>query len=520
MMKVMDGIKRAVVYVRVSTAQQVDGASLDNQEERCNEWALRNGVLVMRTFREEGASAKTANRPQLQEMLEFLRDKGHSINYLLIYDVDRLARNVPDFVAIYNELSLNKIELKDPSNSVEGNKSDKLIRYIKAIAAEIDNDVKSERVIDNMKKHGAYGYRMSKAPYGLTNKRDILGHSIITPAPDLADKIAHVLTEFSKGYLSIKELLSIANDIGLMRPNGHAVNHAFIGKLLRKPIYAGYEQSDHTGGQLVEASQFDGIVSKDIYWRNQRILERRKGNKAESYQINHPDFALRRFIICASCKSPVRGSAPTGGSGKRYPKYHCTHCKRSSITAAELDSQFVDLLQNVTPGKLSLGLMKVMIVRVWNDELKGLHQQRKKLQTRIDELEEHKQRATDKVVSDDITKLEKVEIHQRADAEISGLKSAIEKLAMQMGTQQGAIDYVLSYMGNAPRLWSDATADMKVVYQNMIFPEGIEYDFAKKTFGTPKLSALYTLANIKKDLSNDDKSLLVIPRRVELLLPG
>ena len=61
--------KRAIAYVRVSTNKQVDGASLDNQEERCHEWALRNGVLIKRTFREEGVSAKTTDRPDRKSVM-------------------------------------------------------------------------------------------------------------------------------------------------------------------------------------------------------------------------------------------------------------------------------------------------------------------------------------------------------------------------------------------------------------------------------------------------------------------
>jgi site-specific DNA recombinase len=516
----MDTIKKAVVYVRVSTNQQVDGASLDNQEERCQEWALRHGILIKRTFREEGVSAKTTNRPQLRKMLEYVRENGKSIDYLIIYEVDRLARNTEDFFAITAELNKQKIQLKDPSSNLEGSKSDKLIRYIKAIAAELDNDVKSERVTDNMKRHANDGYRMAKAPYGLQNARDIFGKSILVKAPIIGDKIAQLLNEFSTDTITIKDLIKIASDIGLVRPNGKPMNHSYMGKILRNSIYAGLERNEHTNGQYVETSQFEGIIDKDVYWRNQRILNRRKGAKLETYSVNHPDFPLRRFLLCATCQSPIRGSSPTGGSGKKYPKYHCTKCSKASIVAEELNEQFLALLGDITPNKLSLKLVKVMIVRVWNDELKTLHTDRKKLQSRIDELEEYKQKATDKVVTDDITKKEKVELHLKADKEIEALQSNISKLSRQIGTKQEAIDYVLSYMDNAPRIWADATPDMRAIYQTMIFPEGIEYNFYTNKFGTPKMSALYTLVNIKKDPSKSDESLLVIPRRIELLFPG
>ncbi len=516
----MDIKKRALVYVRVSTAQQVDGVSLDNQEERCQEWAFRNGILIKRTFREEGVSAKTTNRPILQEMLRYINQHGKDIDYLLIYEIDRLARNVEDFMTISSELRKQKIELKDPSSSVETNKSDKLLRYFKAIAAEVDNDVKSERVTDNMKKHASSGYRMAKAPYGLKNSRDLLGNSIIEAHPVVADKIAHVLNEFAKDTITIKELIVIAHEINLTRQDGTPMNHNAMGKLLRHPLYAGFEKNDHTNGQLIEANQFDGIISKDTFWQNQAILNRRKASKVERYTVNHPDYPLRRFLVCMNCKSPVRGSASTGGSGKKYSKYHCSSCLKASVAANELNDQFLDMLTNITPNTLSLRLIKVMIIRVWNDELKTLHQERKKLQNQIDLLEEHKQKATDKVVTDDITKQEKIEIHNKADKEISNLKNAISRLSMQIGTQQEAIDYVLSYMDNAPQLWADASPDMKVTYQSMIFPEGIEYDFSTNKFGTLKMSSLYTLANLKKDPSMKDESLLVISRRIELRLPG
>lgn len=64
----MENARKAIAYIRVSTAGQVDGASLGTQERRCQEWALQNGVLMTRTFREEGVSAKTTDRPKLQEI--------------------------------------------------------------------------------------------------------------------------------------------------------------------------------------------------------------------------------------------------------------------------------------------------------------------------------------------------------------------------------------------------------------------------------------------------------------------
>ena len=59
------------MYVRVSSNEQVIGFSLDNQEKVCREFSQKDEHSVLRIFREEGESAKTADRTQLQLMMRF-----------------------------------------------------------------------------------------------------------------------------------------------------------------------------------------------------------------------------------------------------------------------------------------------------------------------------------------------------------------------------------------------------------------------------------------------------------------
>jgi len=61
----------AVIYCRVSTKEQVDNFSLSNNEKACRQICSRNGLDVDHVFIEEGESAKTTNKTQLQEMLTY-----------------------------------------------------------------------------------------------------------------------------------------------------------------------------------------------------------------------------------------------------------------------------------------------------------------------------------------------------------------------------------------------------------------------------------------------------------------
>ena len=95
-------MSNAVVYLRVSTTEQVDNYSLDNQLQACTEYCKRNGFTIARVFREEGASAKTAARPQLNALLNFCASdaKKKGITVLIVDRVDRLARNHLHYAAI------------------------------------------------------------------------------------------------------------------------------------------------------------------------------------------------------------------------------------------------------------------------------------------------------------------------------------------------------------------------------------------------------------------------------------
>ena len=57
----------AVIYVRVSTKEQTENLSLPTQLRACEEYCRRQGYEVLERFHEEGESAKTTDRSQLQK---------------------------------------------------------------------------------------------------------------------------------------------------------------------------------------------------------------------------------------------------------------------------------------------------------------------------------------------------------------------------------------------------------------------------------------------------------------------
>ena len=77
-----------VGYIRVSSQDQSTDRQLD-------------GITLDKVF-EEKVSARTADRPKLNEMLDYIREGDE----VVVHDISRLARNMEDL-----HLSLNKLKV-------------------------------------------------------------------------------------------------------------------------------------------------------------------------------------------------------------------------------------------------------------------------------------------------------------------------------------------------------------------------------------------------------------------------
>src|SRR5688500_3167328 len=82
-------------YARVSTAEQTSGYGLDAQESAIRGECERRGWTLLAVVRDEGASAKSLDRPGLRHALECIA--AGEASGLIASKLDRLSRSVIDF---------------------------------------------------------------------------------------------------------------------------------------------------------------------------------------------------------------------------------------------------------------------------------------------------------------------------------------------------------------------------------------------------------------------------------------
>ena len=105
---------RCAIYVRKSTVKGLEQQynSLDAQEDRCKtfiELHESDGWVHVQTFSDAGISGGTAQRPALNQMLDAARRK--KFDMVIVFKLDRLARNQRDFLNMLDTLEKNGVEV-------------------------------------------------------------------------------------------------------------------------------------------------------------------------------------------------------------------------------------------------------------------------------------------------------------------------------------------------------------------------------------------------------------------------
>jgi DNA invertase Pin-like site-specific DNA recombinase len=111
--------REAVVYVRVSSAQQVGNYSLEVQDAACRAYCRSQDWPVLRVFREEGESAKTADRTQLNALLDFCRVNKARIAAVVVHSLSRWSRDTRDHYALTGLLRTWGIALRSATEAID-----------------------------------------------------------------------------------------------------------------------------------------------------------------------------------------------------------------------------------------------------------------------------------------------------------------------------------------------------------------------------------------------------------------
>ncbi len=348
--------KRAVIYLRVSTAKQVhrdddpDGYSLPAQREACDRKAESLDAEVVAVFVDRGESAKTADRREFQKMLAFVKQQG-DIDYVILDKVDRFARNRRDDANIMFELKTVGTSLISVKENIDETPGGQLLHAIMAGIAEFYSRNLATEALKGMTQKAKVGGTPGRAPVGYLNTRQrIEGRevAIVIVDPERAPLIRWAFEVYATGEWTIRQLVEALAEKGLKAlPHGKKIPGplvaAHISRILRNRYYIGrvtFKGIEYEG-------RHEPLISEDLFHRVQEMLDLHNVAGEKRRVNNH---YLKSTVYCGTCGERL---SLTNAKGQ-YLYFYClgrqtrrTACTQPFLAADAVEEAVVRYWQTV-----------------------------------------------------------------------------------------------------------------------------------------------------------------------------
>jgi site-specific DNA recombinase len=464
---------KGVIYCRVSSKEQVEGTSLESQLQACEEFARAKNIPVLKTFIEQGESAKFADRTQLLELIEFCRCNKPEVQVLLVWKVDRFARNVADHFSIKATLLKYGVHIVSVTEPIDSNPEGRLMETILAGFAQFDNDVRAMRTVQGMRRkiqEGIFpwkpplGYKGANVPGEKKTKPD-------TPDQPLFGLLQKAWEDFATGAYTKTEMRHLMNANGIVTRKGRPLSDQSIDNLFANPFYAGiimdpWSKEEHTGMHVP-------MISRADFERVQQVVRRR--SQAIPHHRYHVQFPVRGLVRCPECLQYLTASFSRGRS-KRYPYYHCHNdaCSRRGkvLPAGDIDQEFRAHLGRIAPKPELIDRLGDRIEAQAEERKSSSKARRARASAAVNrvtrELQELvRMRAATLITDEEFNRHRSTLLSERSLNEI-----AADDMHIATARVRQKLTEIAEPLSDLVLTWTDLTVPSRVRFERLIFPVG------------------------------------------------
>lgn len=415
-------MKRIAIYARKSV--YVEGSlSVENQINFCREYMTKQyNDAEFQIFQDEGFSGSNTNRPGFIQLMKLIELK--KIDIVVCYKIDRIARNIVDFVNVFNEFQNNEVTLIsitegfDPSTPIG-----KMLMMFLASFAEMERMNTVQRVRDNnlaLAKRGKWsgggnplGYKQGDKTLIVDNAQAIKKiFEMKANRKDLSEIIDYINVKYNNFISSKNALVQLLRKTIYVKSSDIVNNYlekkgyVVIGEFDGVHSYLRYKDSESTNFYMCVARDVDGIVDSDTWLAVQRIAD---GNTTRENSRFSKEFWLTKTLRCPICGSTYMGQTKNwvkkytlkDGTEKSYSNVYyyymcrdmgngkyktCTNTKRIKKDVVENSiSEYIIMLQDE---KRFTALYETTNGTNYDKDIKRLIKEIRKLEKLIESLSE------------------------------------------------------------------------------------------------------------------------------------
>jgi site-specific DNA recombinase len=353
------GYLTAVLYLRVSTAEQArrggqaEGFSIPIQRERARAKAKELGATVIEEFVDAGKSATTTNRSGLQELLAYVGE--HKPTYVIVYKIDRLARQALDSLVLYETFTGAGVQLVSCTEYFDNTPSGYMQFGFQSLinhnySANLGEEMKS-KLIGKIRSGGTIG----RAAIGYLNTIERANGVEVRSVR--VDEVRGPLMQwafetYATGEWSLTSLTDALRDKGLTTVPSRKfaekpIPRSTLARMLRNPYYTGVL----VWKGVVYPGNHPALVSQQTFDAVQAVLD--SHNVSDQKQRIHNHY-LKGSVRCGQCGSTLCVTRSVNRHGTEYLYFFClgnyrryTTCDQRAIPVELVEAHIEKKWQSV-----------------------------------------------------------------------------------------------------------------------------------------------------------------------------
>ncbi len=392
------GLKRALLYLRVSTPGQVnndynpEGISIPAQREAGTAKARAMDAVVVGEYVEPGRTATEIDkRPEYQKMVGRVRSE-RDVDYVIVYQFSRIFRNSLEAAIAKNELRRLGVRIVSTNLDLGDTPEAQMVEMIVHAVDEYQAKANAADVRYKMAQKVKNGGTISRAPIGYRNVQiEVEGRKVRTVEidPVRGPLISNAFAWFATGKFSGEALLARLTDAGLTsRPQKNKperpLGQSTLYKILRDRYYTGRVCA---GGDWI-AARHPALTDDATFDRVQRLLDARVGEGTRARRHSHH---LKGRLWCHRCHKRLMIHRAKGNGGIYY-YFFCRgrqlgECRLPFLMVEDVESSVDKRYGTVRLDAEFIALVRTQFDAALLDELAATQQVKRHLEARLVQLD-------------------------------------------------------------------------------------------------------------------------------------
>ncbi|MYL55439.1 hypothetical protein GLW08_19170 [Pontibacillus yanchengensis] len=466
----MDKRKVAVGYIRVSSSMQAEeGLSLEHQENKIQQYCVKNNFKLVDLHKDEGKSgynvSQSRKRPGLILLLDSIKNK--EVDYVIVTKNDRLGRDQEEKAYIKRQCRKNRVEIiyidqpglsgaaATPTESLMDSMMDLLDEFY---SMNLGMEVK--KIHEDLATKGLYTGGKVPIGYKLHERTNENGRKEKILVVD--EETAPIIRLIYKMYLNGKGIYVIARYLNEVRAlNRGDWKPSGIGEILKNPNYFtrvwNRRESRRVNGKskpenewvYAHSEENETIISEEDWMQVQDLLlkKNKNPNAGEHFKNHNYDgryvgkYMLTGMVECSECgKKYVANRTTSKRSGTVAHYLQCPSSKykskdekcSNSLNMQKLDMiVWKELCNFLTPREIANEIDKALEEE---GEKNRMHNEKfKDLQKRIVDKQKQIANLVEVVTSVDLSVDANRKSLSRYNHKLNDLEKEVEELQERLG---------------------------------------------------------------------------------------